>query len=198
MTPLAFTVRVLPVYLLALALTGIAAAVLGPRLPPAWWPPLGILALLEFAALLTFRRVRTWSTVLLLVFAPTAGVLIRLMLAENALHWSWAVLASVGILLFVLPLGWRAGPCLRPLGWLTWVAAWGYILGWVAWQILVPRAPARPGWGVAGLAIFTMLTATWASAIATRPAQEPEGSLAFELYLIGLNLGLAAMVMVGS
>lgn len=198
MTPLAFAVRILPVYLLALALTGVAAAVLGPRLPLTWWPPLGLLALLEFAALLTFRRVRGWSSVLLFAFALTVGVLMRLMLAERALDWSRAVIASVGIPLLVLPLGWRAGHRLRPLGWVAWAAAWGYILGWVAWQILVPGRGSHPAWGLAGLVIFSTLAVTWASAIPARPSQEPEGSLAFELYLIGLNLSLAATMLLGS
>ena len=198
MTPLAFAVRVLPVYLLALALTCIGAATLGVRLFPTWWPALGILLLLEFIALLTFRRVRTWSAVLLCAFALTAGALAGPLLAEGPPDWSRAAVASVGIPLIALPLGWRAGPRLRPFGWLTWAAAWGYIIGWVAWQILVPGSSASPAWGLTGLVIFSALAATWASAIPVRPSQEPEASLAFELYLIGVNLSIAATVLPAS
>jgi hypothetical protein len=198
MTPLAFAVRVLPVYLLALALTGVGAAALAPHLPPAWRMPLGILLLLEFAALLTFRRTRNGSAALLFALALTAGALVGLMLAEGPLHWSRAVLAGVGIPLLMLPLGWRAGPRLRPLRWVTWMAAWGYILGWVAWQLLAPGSWARPAWGVAGLMVFSALAATWASALPARMPNEPEASLGFELYLIGLNLSLAATTLPGS
>lgn len=56
---LAFTVRVLPLYLAALALTVAGWAV---RAPQAWLAPLAISLLLVFAALMTFRRSPTWST----------------------------------------------------------------------------------------------------------------------------------------
>ncbi|MCJ7677423.1 MAG: hypothetical protein MUO35_06860 [Anaerolineales bacterium] len=193
----AFVVRVLPLYVLALVLTGVGAIPIGERLPSDRLVLLAILALLEFAALMTFRRVRTWSTVLLMVFGLTAGALVRLMLPGIRLQWPWALVASLGIPLFGIPLGWTAGDRLRWMGWLVWAAAWAYVLGWLAWQLLVHSLPARVPWGMAGLTIFSALTLTWSAALPGREASEPEISTASELYIIGLNLGIAALLASG-
>ena len=197
MSPLAFAVRVLPVFALAVALTAIGAIALGGQVPSGWLVPLAILALLAFAALMTFRRVRTWSALLLLGFALTAGVLLRQMLPEIVRQWPWALAASVGIPLLGVPLGWTAGARLRGVVWATWAAAWIYILGWITWQLLEKAAAVRPYWGIAGLLVFSVLTVTWSSSLPGREPREPEGSVACELYLIGLNLGLAALLVVG-
>ena len=197
MSPLAFVVRVLPLYALALALTGVGALAIDERPPSAWVVPLAILALLEFAALMTFRRARPWSTALLTAFALTAGMLVRLMLPGIRLAWPWALAASLSIPLLGIPLGWVAGDRLRWMGWLTWVAAWAYVLGWIAWQVLVESPLARVPWGMAGLAIFSALTLTWSAALPGREPREPEASSASELYLIGLNLGIAALLASG-
>ncbi len=53
-------------------------------------------------------------------------------------------------------------------------------------------------WGVAGLMAFTALTITWSASLRGRPPHQAEGSIASELYLIGLNLGLAALMVVGA
>lgn len=195
MSPLAFAVRVLPLYATALLLTGIGAIPLGDHLPSAWLLPLAILALFAFAALMTFRRVRTWPSFLLLAFALIAGGLLRLMLPEVRLDWPWALAASAGVPLFVLPLGWKAGPRLAGGGWGTWAAAWAYILGWVAWQLLGLGQTMRLYWGIAGLIVFSALAITWASSLPARCPDESEGSVAAELYLIALNLGVAALMM---
>jgi len=42
------------------------------------------------------------------------------------------------------------------------------------------------------LAIFSALTLTWSAALPTRRATEPAGSVAAEIYLIGMNLSIAA------
>ena len=194
----AFAVRVLPLYAVALVLTGVGAMPLGDHIPSAWLLPLAILALLAFAALMTFRRVRTWPTLLLLTLALVAGGLLRLMLPEMRPDWPWALAAGVGIPLVGVPLGWKAGPRLASVGWGTWAAAWVYILGWVGWQLLGLGQTMRPYWGIAGLIVFSALTITWASSLAARRPEETEGSVASELYLIGLNLGVAALVVAGA
>ncbi|MBM3120974.1 MAG: hypothetical protein FJZ97_02150 [Chloroflexi bacterium] len=198
MSPLAFVIRAVPLYLLALLLTGVGASVLAAWMPATWRIPLAILALVGFAALMTFRRVQTWSTLLLLAFALTAGLLLRLMLAGAPLHWGWALAASLGIPLLVMPLGWLAGPRLQPFGRVTWIAAWVYILGWIAWQLLLGSPVAHAAWGAAGLVIFSALTLTWSAALPTRSVSEPAGSMAAEIYLIGMNLGLAATMLLSS
>jgi len=197
MSALAFAVRVLPLYALALVLTAAGAIPLGGYVPSGWQTALVILALLAFAALMTFRRARAWPTILLLILALIAGALVRLMLPEVRLHWPWALVASIGIPLFGVPLGWKVGTRLGSVGWGTWAAAWIYILGWIAWQLLGQGAVMRRYWGIAGLIVFSALTTTWSSSLPGRPPHEPEGSMAGELYLIGLNLGIAALMVVG-
>ncbi len=198
MSPLAFIIRVVPVYLLSLALTGVGASVLGPWMPSTWRMPLAILALVEFAALLTFRRARTWSTLLLLAFAITVGALLRLLVAPWRLDWGLALAASVAWPSMVITVGWKTGAGLRTLGWGTWAAAWIYILSWFALLLLVGRPPASAAWGTAGVAIFSALTLTWAAALPTRRADEPASSIAAEIYLIGMNLSLAASMLLRS
>jgi hypothetical protein len=142
---------------------------LGGHVPSAWLVPLAILALFAFAALMTFRRARTWSTILLLSFALMAGVLLRLMLLELHAHWLWVLAASVGIPMLGIPFGWTAGERLRSIAWATWAAAWLYILGWIAWQLLAKGSVMRLPWGIAGLLVFTALTITWSASLPGRP-----------------------------
>lgn len=196
MTPLAFLVRVAPLYALALALTA-GGMVLGARLPSAGLFPVGILAVLGFAALVTFRRMRSWSAPLLLGFALLAGSLLWMMLGGPAARWGWALAAGVGVPLIGVPLGWMAESGLRRIGWAMWAAAWVYLVGWMGWQLLAQPSALRPAWGLAGLVIFSALTVTWAASLPGRLAQEPDGSVAAELYLIGLNISLAVRMLAG-
>jgi len=197
MSPLSFVIRVVPVYLVALALTGVGASALGPWMPSTWRMPLAILALVEFAALLTFRRER-WGWVALLALALTAGVLLRLLITPWHPDWGLALAASVAWPSIVIPLGWKSGAGLQKLGWVTWAAAWVYILSWIAFQLIVQRPLAWAAWGAAGLMIFSALTLTWSAALPTRQSSEPASSIAGEIYLIGMNLGLAATMLLRS
>lgn len=194
MTLLAFLVRVGPLFGLALAVTGGGMA-LGARIPSAGLLPVGILTVLCFAALMTFRRVRAWSVPLLLSFALLAGSLLWPMLGGPAARWGWPLAAGAGVPLIGVPLGWKAGSGLRRFGWAAWAAAWVYIVGWIVWQLLAQDTGVRQAWGLAGLVIFSALTVTWAGSLSGRQAQEPEGAVAVELYLIGLNLGIAVRMM---
>jgi len=197
MSPLSFVIRVVPVYLVALALTGVGASALGPWMPSTWRMPLAILALVEFAALLTFRRER-WGWAVLLAFALTAGVLLRLLITPWHPDWSLALAASVAWPSIVIPLGWKSGAGLQKLGWVTWAAAWVYILSWIALQLIVGRTVGQAAWGAAGLVIFSALTLTWSAALPTRQLSEPASSIAGEIYLIGMNLSLAATMLLRS
>jgi hypothetical protein len=197
MSPLAFVIRAVPVYLLALALTGVGASVLGPWVPSTWGMPLAILALFEFAALLTFRRER-WGWAVLLAFALTAGALLQVMLTPWRPDWGLALAASVAWPSIVIPLGWKTGAGLRKLGWVTWAAAWVYILSWIAFQLIVQRPLARAAWGAAGLMIFSALTLTWSAALPTRQSSGPASAIGAEIYLIGMNLSLAATMLLRS
>ena len=75
---------------------------------------------------------------------------------------------------------------------LLWAAAWIYVLG--AWLIPVVWAAPDLGrtWAAGGLAIFAGLAVTWFCVWPGREASLPAGSAAAELYLIGINLALAA------
>ena len=185
---LAFAVRVLPLYLAALALTVAGWAV---RAPQAWLAPLAIGLLLLFAAMMTFRRAPTWSTALLLAFALGVGVLVRLVTGADP-AWGWCAAAALGIPLVAALV---SGPLQGRVAWtrsLLWVAAWIYVLG--AWLIPVVWAAPHLGrtWAAGGLAIFTGLAVTWFCVWPGRETSLPAGSAAAELYLIGINLALAA------
>jgi hypothetical protein len=87
---------------------------------------------------------------------------------------------------------------LRKLGWVTWAAAWVYILSWIAFQLIVQRPLARAAWGAAGLMIFSALTLTWSAALPTRQSSGPASAIGAEIYLIGMNLSLAATMLLRS
>ncbi len=183
---LAFAVRVLPFYLAALALTVVGWAV---RIPQAWLVPLVVCVLLLFAGLLTFRQTPTWSTVLLLALALTVGAIIRLMAGAH-IAWVPCATAGLGVPLAGAVIG--GGLRLRR-GWVRgglWALAWIYILG--AW--LTPFGPGtmRGWWAGAGLLVFAGLAVVWFGDWQARNANDPAGGPAAELYLIGLNLALAA------
>jgi hypothetical protein len=57
---------------------------------------------------------------------------------------------------------------------------------------------AGAAWGAAGLVIFSALILTWSAALPTRRASEPASSIATEIYLIGMNLSLAATMLLRS
>jgi hypothetical protein len=191
---LAFTVRVLPLYLAALALTVAGWAV---RAPQAWLAPLAISLLLVFSALMTFRRSPTWSTTLLLAFALGAGVLVRLVSGAEV-AWALCATAALGIPLVAAVMGGRLQGCGTWARSLLWVAAWIYVLG--AWLIPVVWAAPHLGraWAAAGLAVFAGLAVTWFSVWPGREAGLRAGSAAAEFYLIGLNLALAANALVSA
>ncbi len=185
---LAFAVRVLPLYLAALGLTVAGWAI---RVPQAWLAPLAIGLLLLFAAMMTFRRAPTWSTALLLGFALGVGVLVRLVTGVDP-AWGWCAAAALGIPLVAAMMGGQLqgrGAWTRSL---LWVAAWIYVLG--AWLIPVVWAAPHLGriWAASGLAIFAGLAVTWFCVWPGRETSLPAGSAAAELYLIGINLALAA------
>ena len=183
---LAFAVRVLPVYLAALCLTAAGWSI---TLPAPWTAPLVVCVLLLFTTLLTFRRTPTWSTILLLALALTVGAVIRLM-AGAQIAWVPCAAAGLGMPLAGAAIG-RGVPLRR--GWVRgglWALAWIYILG--AWLTPFDMGNLRGLWAGAGLLVFAGLAVGWFGDWQTRDARDPAGGPAAELYLIGLNLALAA------
>ncbi len=183
---LAFAVRVLPIYLAALGLTAAGWSI---RLPASWLAPLAVCVLLLFAALLTFRRTPAWSTILLLALALTVGAVIRLM-AGAQIAWVPSAAAGLGVPLASATIG--RGLRLRR-NWVRgglWAEAWIYILG--AWLTPFGEGNTRVWWAGAGLLVFAGLTVVWFGDWQARDARDPVGGPAAELYLIGLNLALAA------
>jgi len=150
--------------------------------------------LLLFAAMMTFRRAPTWSTALLLAFALGVGVLVRLVTGADPAG-GWCAAAALGVPLAAAVMGGQLqgrGAWTRSF---LWVAAWIYVLG--AWLIPVVWATPHLGrtWAAGGLVIFAGLAVTWFSVWPGRETSLPPGSAAAELYLIGLNLALAANVL---
>jgi hypothetical protein len=183
---LTFAVRVLPLYLAALALTLAGWAV---RAPQAWLAPVAVCVVLLFVALLTFRRTPTWSTILLLGLALTAGAALRLV-GGARIAWVPSSAAALGAPLVGAAIGGRFRLRRAWVRGSLWTLAWIYILG--AWLFPVEPGNLRAWWAGAGLLVFAGLAVIWFADWPAREARDPAGGPAAELYLIGLNLALAA------
>ena len=183
---LAFAVRVLPLYLAALALTVAGWAV---RAPQAWLAPLAVCVVLLFAALLTFRRTPAWSTILLLGLALTVGAALRLV-GGSRMAWVPSSAVALGAPLVGAAIG---GKVRLRNAWVRgslWTLAWIYVLG--AWLFPMGLGTLRAWWAGAGLLVFAGLAVIWFADWPAREERDPAGGPATELYLIGLNLALAA------
>ncbi len=184
---LAFAVRVLPLYLAALALTVAGWAV---RAPQAWLAPLAVCVVLLFAALLTFRRTPTWSTILLLGLALTVGAVLRLVAGSP--HGMGPDLGGCARRT-ARGCGHRADDSVSATpgcAGALWTLAWIYVLG--AWLFPMGQGNLRAWWAGAGLLVFAGLAVIWFADWPAREERDPAGGPAAELYLIGLNLALAA------
>jgi FtsH-binding integral membrane protein len=191
-----FILRTLPVSVLALIVT--AVGVLGApqdRIAPLTLPLL-LVAVLLFAAMLTFRESAGWNTGLLLGFALVVGVLLS-GLDVSAEPRAWA--GALGVMIAALGLAAAMGRALRGrlamLGGGLWLVSWAYLVGWGVIAVLRAGPPFQVVWAAAGLLIFTGLAAAWFSALVTEQEETPGVSHAIDLYIFSFNLALAAYVL---
>jgi FtsH-binding integral membrane protein len=141
----------------------------------------------------TFRS-SSWTPVLLVGLSFSVGLMaVRLAALADPSLWLWPALAAmVGIAAAAL-VGRAGRRLLHGLYPLVWVAAWIVVLGTIAAQ-LVGHLEA---WLLVGaeavIVVFLSLAAAWFA----RLEREPPPLAALDLYLIGLNLFLAAAVLRG-
>lgn len=194
MSLLAFALQVLPVSLMALVATAIGAAL---RVDQAWQLPLLLVGVLLFAGLLTFRNAAGWNLALLLALAAVAGAFLGSAFGEGQNLAPVGALALTFILIALAAVIGRAlRSRLRRAGFVLWLMAWIYLVGWLAIVFLDPAARFHAAWAGAGLAIFACLTVVYFSQLAGeesgRRLAVPQGC---DLYLLGLNITVAARLL---
>ena len=191
-----FILRTLPVSALAMIVTTAGMLAVQPdRIAPLTLPLL-LLAVLLFAAMLTFRKSAGWNAGLLLGFALVIGLLLS-GLNVSAAPRAWA--GALGVNIAALGLAAVMGRALRGrlamLGGGLWLISWAYLVGWGVIAALRAGPPFQVVWAAAGLLIFTGLAAAWFSAVGGEREETPGASQAIDLYIFSFNLALAAYVL---
>jgi hypothetical protein len=190
-----FVLQILPLTLLALASTVVGFAVLSPWVTPAMQLPLGLLALLLFIALLTFRESKGWNLALLLCLALVAGAVMGAAVSpEGRRLWALPLTTSLAALALSGLLGGRLRGRLGKVGIGLWMLSWIYLLGWVI--LAVQHAPDDLSalWAAIGVVIFIGMATSWFASFGEGVRRPSNTSLAADLYILGFNLTLAIWV----
>jgi hypothetical protein len=171
--------------------------VLSAWLTPAVELPLGLAALILFIALLTFRESGSWSLLLLLPLALCVGTLLGL-LWESGPASGWGMVISLWLGAQVVGaacgVGLR-GRC-RWLSGMLWALACVYLVGWFVLRSLNMPRGVMVGWAAGGVAVFIGLFGSWFSSFANRLDRFGDVSLAADLYILDMNLGLGVWMLV--
>ena len=195
MSLLAFSLQVLPVSLLALGATVVGAMA---RISDAWRLPLLLVGVMLFAALLTFRKTPGWNLALLLALAAVAGMFLGSSFeGTQGQSWGGALTVAFTLMGMAALIGHMLRGRLRRVGSALWMLAWIYLAGWILLVMLNPAAWLRALWSGAGLVIFGGLVVVWFSELGdeenpVRGLAVPQGC---DLYLLGLNIAVAARVL---
>ena len=195
MTLWTFAAAILPPLTAALIAGALGAAAFTPRLTTGSVVPVALFGLLLFVAMLTFKRARGWNAALLVAFSFSAsGVVSWLFQGRVGGTWLGALSAAVVILAISAIVGRRVGPGLVEIGAWLWLLSWVYLFGWVVVAVVGPPATWIRAWAVGGLVIYAGLSAAWFAGLDPR-APDPSGTAwAIDIYLLGLNLAIAARV----
>jgi FtsH-binding integral membrane protein len=191
----AFLLQVLPSTLLASAATLFGGTVVEPRLPGGLTLPFLALGVALFVAALVTREMPGWNLLSLVCFAAVAGGLLgRWLPPERAVRWTWAVLLAVGVMTAAAGIG--SASRSRPpwVGLTLWAASWPYVAGWLVLSILDLGPIMSLVWALVGLVLFGGLTAMRFPLSVRGQVPALRAGLATELYLLGLNLVVAAQV----
>ena len=196
MTLWMFAAAILPPLTAALIAGALGAAAFTPRLTTGSVVPVALLGLLLFVAMLTFKRARGWNAALLVAFSFSAsGVVSWLFQGRVGGTWLGALSAAVVILAISAIVGRRVGPRLVGIGAWLWLLSWVYLFGWVVVAVLQPSPAWIRGWAAGGVIVYAGLTSAWFAGLDPQ-ALDPSGTAwAVDLYLLGLNLTIAARVL---
>jgi FtsH-binding integral membrane protein len=151
---------------------------------------------LLYIAMLTFREQYGWNLSLLLFFSASLGSVFGLHLSNTTLHVSlepfWFVIPCLAV---AATCGHWIGDRFSELGVILWLVAWGYLLGWAVLIFLRLDPVFALTWSLIGLLLFTGLASVWFANMGAHFHQRSSVSAAINLYLICINLYIAALIL---
>ncbi|MDF1499370.1 MAG: hypothetical protein P1P76_02735 [Anaerolineales bacterium] len=146
--------------------------------------------------MLTFREHYGWNLALLVGFSGALGALF----SSLSIGWvptvGYRPFLIVLLSLIVAGLGRRSmGTRSGEFGVILWIVSWAYLMGWGVLIILRLEPVFYLTWSVVGLLLFTALAAVWFANLEGHLRGRSGVSAAIDLYLISLNLYLAAVIL---
>jgi FtsH-binding integral membrane protein len=199
MTWAAFFIQVVPLTALASLASVAGIGLFANRVTEGLQLPIAVLGLLLFLALITFRETSTWNFVLLLTFALIAGTFLGGTFSEEVqFSWGVALLTALGVLFLTAAVGGYFGERIGRWSVALWIGSWVYLLGWVIIAFANLPPSAQTIWAFAGLIIFGGLSTSWFASLMSSEAKASTVSLAIDLFILVINLLVAARVMLGS
>lgn len=191
-----FLLQVVPFSLLGL-LGSLAGLWLGPQDPGSTFMLLaGVISLLLFIALMTFKSVPGWNVGLLAALSFALGVFLRALAAE-VMFSAWLLSALLAVLVFAVAawLGRRLGSRMKDVGIGLWLLSWAYLMGWVVIAFLGLDPVFTTAWAGAGVLIFSGLAAAWFASLESKLDSQSGQALAVDLFFLFLNLTIALRVL---
>lgn len=191
-----FFLQVVPFSLLGL-LGSLAGLRFGPHEPGSTFMLLaGVISLLLFIALMTFKSVPGWNVGLLTSLGLALGVFLRTLAAEASIS-AWMLSTALVVLVFVFTawLGRRMGYRMRDVGSGLWLLSWAYLLGWVVIALMGLDPVFTTAWAGAGVLIFAGLAVAWFASLESQLDAQPGAALAVDLFFLFLNLTVAVRVL---
>ena len=191
-----FLLQVVPFSLLGL-LGSLLGLWFGPQEPGSTFMLLaGVMSLLLFIALMTFKSVPGWNVGLLVALGLALGVFLRALAAE-VMFSAWLLSAGLAVLVFTVAawLGRRMGSRMRDVGIGLWLLSWAYLMGWAVIAFLGLDPVFTTAWAGAGVLIFTGLAAAWFASLETQLDAQPGAALGVDLFFLFLNFTIALRVL---
>lgn len=193
-----FLLQVVPFTLLGL-LGSLVGLWFGPKEPGSTFMLLaGVISLLLFIALMTFKSVPGWNVGLLAALGLALGVFLRALAAE-VMFSAWLLSALLAALVFAVAawIGRRMGSRMKEVGIGLWLLSWAYLMGWAVIAFMNLDPVLTTAWAGAGVLIFTGLAAAWFSSLESQLDAQPGPALGVDLFFLFLNLTVALRVLLG-
>ena len=190
-----FLLQVVPFSLLGL-LGSLAGLWFGPQEPGSTFILLsGVISLLLFIALMTFKSAPGWNVGLLAALGLALGLFLRALAGEARIS-TWLLSAVLAVLVFA-PTAWfgrRMGFRMRDVGIGLWLLSWAYLLGWAVIAFMRLDPVFITVWAGAGVLIFAGLAAAWFASLESQLDAQPGAALAVDLFFLFMNLTIALRV----
>ena len=193
-----FLLQVVPFSLLGL-LGSLVGLWFGPKEPGSTFMLLaGVISLLLFIALMTFKSVPGWNVGLLAALGLALGVFLRALAAE-VMFSAWLLSALLAALVFAVA-AWirrRMGSRMKEVGIGLWLLTWAYLMGWAVIAFMGLDPVLTTAWAGAGVLIFSGLAAAWFSSLESQLDAQPGAALGVDLFFLFLNFTIALRVLLG-